>query len=45
MINPKAVELNLGSLPPSCLGPDGKFREETEEERKNTLGVGTAATA
>ena len=33
----KAVQLNLGPLPPSCLGPDGKFRKETEEERRKRL--------
>jgi hypothetical protein len=24
MLEPNAVELNLGPIPPSCLGPDGK---------------------
>ena len=33
----KAIESKLGPRPPSCLGPDGKFREETEEERKKLL--------
>ncbi len=37
MREPKMVELKLGPLPPSCLGPDGKFREETEEERRTRL--------
>ena len=29
MKEPKTVELKLGPLPPSCLGPDGRFRKET----------------
>jgi len=37
MKEPKTVELKLGPLPPSCLGPDGKFRKETEEERRKRL--------
>jgi hypothetical protein len=37
MIKPEPAELKLGPLPPSCLGPDGKFREETEEERRKRL--------
>jgi hypothetical protein len=37
MIKLKTAELTLGRLPPSCLGPDGRFREETEEERRNRL--------
>jgi len=37
MKEPKTVELKLGPFPPSCLGPDGKFREETEEERRKRL--------
>ena len=37
MSEPKAVDLKLGPLPPSCLGPDGRFREETEEVRKRRL--------
>ena len=37
MKEPKTVELKLGPLPPSCLGPDGRFREETEEERRKRL--------
>ena len=37
MIRPKTAELNRGSLPPSCLGPDGRFREETEEQRTKRL--------
>ncbi len=37
MKEPKTVELKLGPLPPSCLGPDGKFREVTEEERRKRL--------
>jgi hypothetical protein len=37
MIKAKTAELKLGPLPPSCLGPDGKFREETEEVRRKRL--------
>src|SRR5271155_2074821 len=37
MTKPKTAELKLRPLPPSCLGPDGKFREETEEERRKRL--------
>jgi hypothetical protein len=35
--NPRDVEFNVRALPPSCLGPDGKFREETEEVRKQRI--------
>jgi hypothetical protein len=34
MIKPQTEQLNVGPLPPSCLGPDGKFRAETDEERR-----------
>ena len=44
MINPRDVAFEVGALPPSCLGPDGKFREETEEERKQHR-IGAATTA
>ena len=44
MLERRAVELELGSIPPSCLGPDGKFREDTEEERRKTHRVGATAT-
>jgi hypothetical protein len=37
MIKPNTAEFEPGTLPPSCLGPDGRFREETEEERKKHL--------
>jgi hypothetical protein len=37
-LKPKAIELNWGPIPPSCSGPDGKFREETESERKRRRG-------
>jgi len=30
----KPAELKAGLIPPSCLGPDGKFRHGTEEEHK-----------
>jgi len=33
----KILDLKPGPLPPSCLGPDGKFRDETEGERKKRL--------
>jgi hypothetical protein len=29
MLEPKAVELKPGPIPPSCLGPDGKIRHMT----------------
>ncbi len=34
MMKPKTLELKLGPLPPSGLGPDGKLKIETEEERR-----------
>jgi hypothetical protein len=34
---PKATRTPVGPLPPSCLGPDGTFQEETEEERAKRL--------
>ena len=37
MIKPQTEQLNLGALPPSCLGPDGKFREENEGERTQRI--------
>jgi hypothetical protein len=36
-IESKPAELKVGPIPPSCLGPDGKFREETEEERRKRI--------
>ena len=37
MMKPKTLELKLGPLPPSGLGPDGKLKIETEEERRQRL--------
>ena len=31
------ITLRPPTLPPSCLGPDGKLRLESEEERRNRL--------
>ena len=37
MTTPKSPDVNLDSLPPSCLGPDGKLRKMTDEERRQLL--------
>ena len=37
MTTPKSPDVNLDSLPPSCLGPDGKLRKMTDEERRQIL--------
>jgi hypothetical protein len=37
MMKPEAADLRVDSLPPSCLGPDGKFREESDDARKQRL--------
>ena len=37
MLEPGAVEMKLGSIPPSCLGPDGKLRHMTEEEHRQYI--------
>jgi hypothetical protein len=37
MSTPKSPDVNLDSLPPSCLGPDGKLRIMTDEERRQLL--------
>ena len=37
MMQPRAVPLMLGPIPPSCLGTDGRFREESEDERRKRL--------
>ena len=37
MIKPRSEHLKLGPLPPSCLGPDGKFRPETDKDRQKRL--------
>jgi hypothetical protein len=36
-IESKPVELEVGSTPPWCLGPGGKFNEETESERRKRI--------
>ena len=33
----KILDVKPESLPPSCLGPDGKFKREREEERRKRL--------
>jgi hypothetical protein len=33
----KVLDLKPESLPPSCLGPDGKFKHESEDERRKRL--------
>ena len=33
----KILDLKPEPLPPSCLGPDGKFKRESEEERRKHL--------
>ena len=33
----KILDLKSESLPPSCLGPDGKFKREGEEDRRKRL--------
>jgi hypothetical protein len=37
MIESKADELTATPVPPSCLGPDGRFRIETEEDRRKRI--------
>jgi hypothetical protein len=37
MLEPRAVELKLRSIPQSCLGPDGKLRHMTEEEHRQYI--------
>jgi hypothetical protein len=37
MTMPKSPDVNLDSLPPSCLGPDGKLRKMSDEERRQLL--------
>ena len=34
MMTPKSPEVNRDSLPPSCLGPDGKLPRMSEEQRR-----------
>jgi hypothetical protein len=31
------IEVRPQTIPPSCLGPDGKLRLESDEERRNRL--------
>jgi hypothetical protein len=31
------LDLKSQSMPPSCLGPDGKFKRENEKERRKRL--------
>jgi hypothetical protein len=37
MINPKTPDANLVSLPPSCLGLDGKLPKMSEEEHRRYI--------
>jgi hypothetical protein len=37
IMDPKRPDLNPASLPPSCLGPDGKLPKMSEEERRRHL--------
>jgi hypothetical protein len=37
LIKPDLTNVNLEPLPPSCLGPDGKLRRMTDEERRQHL--------
>ncbi len=37
MMTPKSPDVNRDSLPPSCLGPDGKLPRMSEEERREHL--------
>ncbi len=37
MIRVNSPAVDLASLPPSCLGPDGKFRSMSEEEKREYL--------
>ena len=36
-MKPRMLDLKPESLPPSCLGPDGKFRHMTEEEHRQYI--------
>ncbi len=36
-MKPKTIDLKPGSLPPSGLGPNGKLKIETEDERRRRL--------
>jgi hypothetical protein len=37
MMKPEPLDAKMESLPPSCLGPDGKLPRITEEERRQHL--------
>jgi hypothetical protein len=37
LTKPKTLDLKPGPLPPSGLGPDGKLKIETEDERRQRL--------
>jgi hypothetical protein len=37
MIKPESPDVILESLPPSCLGPDGKLRKLSEEEHRRYI--------
>jgi hypothetical protein len=37
VIKPDPPNVNLESLPPSCLGPDGKLPRMSDEERRQHL--------
>jgi len=36
-MDPIPLDINLKSLPPSCLGPDGKLRRMSEEEHRRYI--------
>jgi hypothetical protein len=37
MMMPKSPDVSLESLPPSCLGPDGKLPKMSEEEHRRYI--------
>lgn len=37
MPKPESSDVNLDSLPPSCLGPDGKLPRMSEEEHRRYI--------
>jgi hypothetical protein len=37
MTKPESPDVNLESLPPSCLGPDGKLPRISEEEHRRYI--------
>jgi hypothetical protein len=37
LIKPDLTNVNLESLPPSCLGPDGKLRRMSDDEHRRYI--------